>query len=177
VALLSAMMASCADAADKAGEAFERAPYRVAAGPDGRTLHVSPDTVVIKRRSRILVWRMGDVSFAWNARRRCYDASTDFNRKAIDDQRDAPWSADATNVQTSTQQGTRVVTGLEKHNDFADTEFELLLDRAGRPTLLRARAARWGAVPQGKWLETAYAYPTQQRWHQSAGNEPRPICH
>lgn len=171
------MMASCADAADDAGEAFEQAPYRIAAGPDGRTLHISPDTVVIKRRGRILVWSKGDVSFTWNARRRCYDASTDFNRRAIDDQRHAPWSADATHVQASMQRGTRVVTGREEHTDFADTEFELLLDGAGRPTLLRARAARWGAVPQGKWRETAYAYPTQQRWQRGAGEKPRPVCH
>jgi hypothetical protein len=174
--LAGAAFSGCADPAGDAAQAFERAPYRIASGPDARQLLVSPDTVAIKHRGRTVVWVRNGVSYTWRSRQRCYDASTEFNRADIREQREAPWPDDVTDVQVVRRSGERVVTGRERHTDSADTELELTLDDAGRPRLLRVRSARWGVVPAGRWFETAYAYPGPERWRRSAGGEPRPIC-
>jgi hypothetical protein len=72
--------------------------------------------------------------------------------------------------------GGRVLAGRDDHTDFADTEFEVFLDHAGRVTVVRQRSAEFGVLPAGRWQTSRYRYPTAAQFARLAGAAPRPRC-
>jgi hypothetical protein len=75
-----------------------------------------------------------------------------------------------------THDGVLVLSGREKHDEGADTEYELYLDASGRLAMLRQRSAEFGVLPASRWATTRYRYPTATEFTRLAGSAPRPRC-
>jgi hypothetical protein len=142
----------------------------------GRELLLSPRLTVIKGHGRVLAWTTPSEEFALRRRKGCYERYTEFNREDVRQQRDAAWPSNTADFDLEERDGVRVLTGREEHTDFADTEFEVFLDDAGRVAMVRERSAEFGVVPSGRWRTSRYRYPTASQFARLAGAAPRTRC-
>jgi hypothetical protein len=160
----------------RARQAWRSAPYLVVSVAGESEELFSSKLTVLKRRGRVTSWATAAEEFQWQARRRCYERRTEFNRD--DERRESlaiPPPA-ASGVKLDVRGGVRVLSGRAKATEGADTEFEVRLDGAGRPTRLRARYAKWGVFPATRWGSLEYRYPVAANFARLAGSPPKPRC-
>lgn len=166
-----------ADTADDAKAKVLSVRYLIVTGPNGGATYFSPKLKVIKRHGRVLAWTARNEEFTLRTGRRCYERHTEFNRDDTRQARRSAWPWDTDDIHVARRDGVRVLSGREVHTDFADTEFEVRLDDAGRITSTRYRSAENGAVSASRWTTTRYRYPTKTEFAQLVGTtRPRPLC-
>jgi len=151
-------------------------PYLEVLRGGGRETLFSQERTVIRRHGRIISWATTEEELLLRRGRRCYDRSVDVNRDDLRQLREAAWPTQATDLDVEMRAGGRVLVGRERHMDFADTEFELFLDEAGRATMARLRAAKFGVIPPGRWEELRFRYPTAAQFARLVGGRPGPRC-
>jgi len=184
VVLGTLVIAFTANGGDEGAAALERArsavldaPYLQVGQTGGRRrLLLSARSIVIAQNGRVLAWRSGDEEFTLRSSGRCYERYTDFNRGDIVGQRRGVAPPLVADVSLRERNGREVVSGRERHMDFADTEFEVFLDRSGRPERMRQRSARNGVVAPSRWNTTTYRYLSRSRFRRLTGEAPTPRC-
>ncbi len=152
------------------------ARYLVVSEGGGRQTLFSPRLTVIRRHGRVISWATAAEEFGLRKGERCYVRSTDFNRDDLRQLREGAWPARFPDPDVEMRDGGRVLVGRERHTDFADTEFEVFLDDAGRATSARHRSAKFGVIPPGRWQTLGYRYPSAAQFARLAGGRPRPRC-
>lgn len=153
------------------------APYLVVSRGGGREILHSPTLTVIRRRGRVVVWASPAEELSLRRGRRCYDRTTDFNHDDLRQLREAAWPAQSLDdLQVEARGRGQVLTGRERHMDFADTEHELFVDEHGRMSMARQRSARFGVIPPGRWKTVRYRYPSAAQFARLTGRTPRPRC-
>lgn len=164
---------------DALGEARAKtlaARHLVTTYPGGRQLLFGPELTVIRRRGRVLAWVQTDEELTRNTTKPCYDRHTEFDRDDLADQREGVMPPDVDGVEWTKRGGIRLLSGRERHMDFADTEFEARVDAVGRLATARFRAAEFGVLPAGRWTITRYRYPSAEEFARFAGRPPEPLC-
>ena len=167
---------SADDALDEARAKTLAARHLIVSQPAGRELLFAPRLTVIRQRGRVVAWVEADEELTLNAGKRCYDRHTEFNRDDIADQREGVMPPDVGDVEWVQRDGARVLSGRERHMDYADTEFEARLDGEGRLATTRSRAAEFGVLPAGRWRTTEYRYPSATEFARLVGRPPEPLC-
>ncbi len=151
------------------------ADYLVVSDGRGRSLFSSQLTV-IERGGRTLAWTLPREEFTLRTHRRCYERHTEFNRADIADARAALAPPQLHGASIRTDGSKRVLAVRESHDDFADSEYEVVVDASGRPLLERVRSAKNGVVPATAWRERRYAFVDRATFERLAGAPPQPRC-
>ena len=178
--VLAVLLAACgsgdADGAlSSARAAASHADYLVVS--DGRgLLLLSKQLTVIERNGRVVAWTQPREEYTLRTHRRCYERHTDYNRADVADTREAALPPELRGGSLRTEGSRRVVAVRERHDDFADTEYEVVIDAAGRPVFQRTRSAKNGAVPASAWSARRYDFVSRVRFELLAGRRPQPRC-
>ena len=179
VSLASSGCGGRGDGLDAAADAKAKAlsaRYLILLQAGGAEHYFSPKLTVIKRRGRVVAWTTASEEFSLRSGKGCYERHTDFNRDDARQERQAAWPSKVPYFKPEERDGVLVLSGREKHSDFADTEYELYLDAAGQLTMLRQRSAEFGVILAGRWATTRYRYPTATEFARLAGAVPQPRC-
>ncbi|HEV7806549.1 MAG TPA: hypothetical protein VGO80_12065 [Solirubrobacteraceae bacterium] len=89
---------------------------------------------VIERDGRVMAWTRPHEEFTLRTHRRCYERHTDYNRADVADARSAAAPPELRGGSIRSVGKRRVVAGREPHDDFADSDYEIVIDAAGRLT-------------------------------------------
>jgi hypothetical protein len=163
-------------ALDDARKAALQADYLSVRQSGRKQLLFGRGVTVRKRRGRVVVWEDGHQSFTSSAGRRCFERDTEFDRRAAGEVRRGAAPPNVREARFIDRHGSRVLRARERHTDFADTEFELRVDKSGRPRSMRSRSARFGVLPPRRWFYMRYEFLTAAEFDRRAGDPPSPRC-